>query len=411
MGFMVSMTPSAKVTAGLAVAVLMSGCLSRYSPQTRKADDGKGDLIEKNAEQSPQPKFGSKTPGSGSEDETRARVPSLENQRRFLAKHLKPGSSFTKKDHDFVSRLPDDPAAGSLTEATLALGLVKTVLNPLHLDTPTFSESEISESDAGSQDEDPDLQALSEESRFNEPNQPKPEGEAKRGAFSLVTLSQERGIDFPRALAKNPWLAGVGVAQQTWQALQRHETNGEFRRRVEEILKHRTNTWANLQRALGEGTPLPGEDDTGTDMDAGGHSGSAPGNTAPNPAALRGGDSLLTEAQKLAEGGNYQDAIRKAKQIPASSPMSEAAQEKIKEFSNLAVQDLRRKAAQAFRDAMPVTDSRTRAQYLERAKNYLETAIKEYPDATQLPRVRENLRVISRDLKRLKGDAGTSQQG
>jgi hypothetical protein len=62
---------------------------------------------------------------------------------------------------------------------------------------------------------------------------------------------------------------------------------------------------------------------------------------------------------------------------------------------------LRRKAALAFQSALPVSDSKTKSGYLKQAKSYLEDAIKNFPDATQLPTVQDNLRVISADLEKL----------
>ena len=75
----------------------------------------------------------------------------------------------------------------------------------------------------------------------------------------------------------------------------------------------------------------------------------------------------------------------------------------------MAVQELRKKAALAFQSAMPVNDPRIRADYLKQAKGFLEEAIKSYPDATQLPTVRDNLSVISRDLERIESDAGAKK--
>jgi lipid II:glycine glycyltransferase (peptidoglycan interpeptide bridge formation enzyme) len=84
--------------------------------------------------------------------------------------------------------------------------------------------------------------------------------------------------------------------------------------------------------------------------------------------------------------------------------MRSTAQEKVKEFSNRGVQDLRRKAADAFQNARPVSDPKARASYLQQAKGYLEEALKDYPDATLLPTVRDNLRMITRDLEQLTGE-------
>src|SRR5690606_23232175 len=129
-------------------------------------------------------------------------------------------------------------------------------------------------------------------------------------------------------------------------------------------------------------------------------------NLPPNPADLRSGDTLLADAQKLADQGNYKAALERIQYIPESSPLYSVAQEKTRDFSNRAVQDLRRKAAQAFRSALPSADLETRAQYLREAKAFLEQAIQNYPQAPQLPTVRENLRVISQDLERLENERG-----
>ncbi len=84
--------------------------------------------------------------------------------------------------------------------------------------------------------------------------------------------------------------------------------------------------------------------------------------------------------------------------IDNRDPFFDQAREKIKIYSNRAVQDLRQKAAQAFQNAMPVADNRAKAAYLKQAKELLEQALKDYPVADQLDTVRDNLAVITRDL-------------
>ncbi|MCX6130965.1 MAG: hypothetical protein NTX25_18145, partial [Proteobacteria bacterium] len=93
-----------------------------------------------------------------------------------------------------------------------------------------------------------------------------------------------------------------------------------------------------------------------------------------------------------------------AARIENSDPFFDQAKEKIKVYSNRAVQDLRQKAAQAFQNAMPVADDRAKLAYLKQAKDLLELALKEYPTADQLDTVRENLAVITRDLSGLERD-------
>lgn len=123
--------------------------------------------------------------------------------------------------------------------------------------------------------------------------------------------------------------------------------------------------------------------------------------TSYSAADLRRGDALLQEARHHAEREDFKKAIQFAKQIDDRDPFYPAAQEQIKVFSNMAVQDLRKKAANAFQRALPVSDLDTKISYLQQAKDYLEQAIKEFPEADQIETVEQNLEVISRDLENL----------
>lgn len=123
--------------------------------------------------------------------------------------------------------------------------------------------------------------------------------------------------------------------------------------------------------------------------------------TSYSAADLRRGDALLQEARQHAEKEDFKKAIQFAKQIDDRDPFYPAAQEKIKLFSNMAVQDLRKKAANAFQRALPVSDIDTKISYLQQAKEFLEQAINEFPEADQIQTVEQNLEVISQDLENL----------
>lgn len=115
-------------------------------------------------------------------------------------------------------------------------------------------------------------------------------------------------------------------------------------------------------------------------------------------------ESALQEAQNLADAGKYQEAIAKASGVSSQSQAHGKAVERVRTFSNQAVQELRMKAAQAFQGSLPISDPKARTAYLERARKFLEEAIKAYPQADQLGTVKENLAVITRDIERLKDD-------
>ena len=111
------------------------------------------------------------------------------------------------------------------------------------------------------------------------------------------------------------------------------------------------------------------------------------------------GDSILMQAKKFASKGSFKQAILKARIVKNNDPYYPEAIDKIKFFSNLAVQDLRQKAARAFQSSLPVVDIKTKAAYLVEAKNYLEEALTDFPAADHLTTVKENLAVITKDLE------------
>lgn len=292
--------------------------------------------------------------------------PTEAEQLAFVKKHNSPSTAFAEDDRQFVKLLAKNPAPGSVAEAALAMGLIKAALNPDAV-PPAVQEG--------------DTQKLP----------PAPP--------TLEQLCKENGLNLPDALTENPLLNGFGVAKQVYAALPLGANSPEFKTEITVALKRQASLWQEFSSSLN----APGEENVAAAPAP------APEDLSPpNPAELAGGDAVLGEAQALADRGNYQAAIKKASSVPESSPMRPMAQEKVREFSNLAVQDLRKKAASAFQSAMPVTDVKTRAGYLKQAKNFLEEAIKNYPDATQLPTVRDNLRVISRDLEKLEAEQGAT---
>ncbi len=110
--------------------------------------------------------------------------------------------------------------------------------------------------------------------------------------------------------------------------------------------------------------------------------------------------TLLAEAEVLADQGDYLAAIRKLDRVSFPSPERSKADLKTKDYSSAAVQELRRKASQAFQTARPAADKPTRLRYLNEAKGYLEDAIKNYPDAPQLGTVRDNLSMIISEIEK-----------
>lgn len=297
-------------------------------------------------------------------------VPSADDQMAFVKTHSSPNSTFGEAEHQFVQALPNNPPAGSVTEAVIVIGLLRTITNPRNIDTVSFKEADINQTDEG---QNVEVKTL-----------------------SLEQMAKDRGINLADAIVENPLLGSYGVAKQVQASLQAGGGSPDFKTEITLALKRQASLWGELSASLSaadqaQAAAVQPIDDVGA---------------APNPADLHGNDAVLTEAQALADRGNFQAAIRKASTITPGSPMRPMADEKIKEFSKTAVQELRSKAANAFQSAAPVTDAKTKVGYLKQAKTYLEDAIKNFPDAPQLPTVRDNLRAISRDLEKLQTEQG-----
>jgi hypothetical protein len=75
------------------------------------------------------------------------------------------------------------------------------------------------------------------------------------------------------------------------------------------------------------------------------------------------------------------------------------AEVKIREYSNKAVDELRRKAAQSFQSAVHISDMKARKNHLSEASRYLQEAIKNYPNSSQLETVQRNLNIINKNLE------------
>ena len=315
-------------------------------------------------------------------------LPSTDDQLAFVKRNSGTDTPFTEADRQFFNQLPLSPVSGSVTEAAVVLGLTKMVLYPKDQNQATFRESDIEKGPVAA------------------------EAKTLTPQISLEGLCSEHGVMLATAIRENPLLGSMPVAQQIIAALQAGAHSPEFEGQINTALRQHMAGWQQLSSVLLMPVGVAPSAIAGPPGSA--QMAGPPANVAITGAAsevlpvlgsapqvVSSGDNA--EAQVMADRGDFRAAVQRAGGIPNSSGLYTKAQDKIKEFSNLGVQDLRRKAAAAFQTAMPISDPRTRAEYLKQAKRLLEDAIKNFPDASQLPTVRENLRVISRDLEKPTG--------
>lgn len=216
---------------------------------------------------------------------------------------------------------------------------------------------------------------------------------------SLRELMSEFGVDLKLALARNVALRQHQIYRQGLEALEYSTDSESYKEDVRQVILAEAQSWASL---LG----------TSADSQANGElneqdlAGAQPNDNAPAPlpmaiADLRRSDGILAYAEKLAEDGSYKKALQAVQQIAESDPVFPTAKEKAKKYSNLAVRDLRKRAAQAYQVAMPSSDLSAKSAYLTEARDLLESAIKDFPEADQIEVVKRNLAVIAQDLSKI----------
>ena len=236
--------------------------------------------------------------------------PSIDEQLAFIRKESAPSAPFTDVERILVAQLPSSPPAGSVAEAALAIGMVRTVLNPLNVEASTFQEADLVK---------PPAPAVGAPAPAATPTTP------KNKLLSLEQLCKERGLNLPDALSENPLLGTGGVAKQVLAALAKGDNSLEFRNEITLSLKKEATIWSEVNGVAAPApeqtatTPPPPATATATPPAP-----AADANLPPNPADLAGGDAVLGEAQILADRGNYQAAIEKggsrSRRQPAAPP-------------------------------------------------------------------------------------------
>ncbi len=105
-------------------------------------------------------------------------------------------------------------------------------------------------------------------------------------------------------------------------------------------------------------------------------------------------EGILVRAEKLQGQQEYKGAIKLLEKVTSNDSDYVLSQAKIKEISNAAVQQLRKKAADSFQKSSKTNDRQTKISYLTEAQNYLKEAISQYPVSDQIQTAKENYRVI-----------------
>jgi len=229
--------------------------------------------------------------------------------------------------------------------------------------------------------------------------EPNPVGAKATQALSLESVLAHQGINLAESIGRNPLLKTASFLKLVQRALDQSEDSPAFVESVRIAIAEQAKDWNQLNGNAE--VRDAGSEDEGETVPEGEPTEPA-GPITFEVAPPRQGEQMLQEAQHLADRGSFKEAIERAHAISEDDPVHLQARDKIKRFSNKAVQVLRQKAAQAYESAMPVTDPTAKAAYLEHAQKYLNEALADYPQADQVLAVKENLAVISSTLETLR---------
>ena len=268
----------------------------------------------------------------------------------------------SEQESKIIEQLKPSPKKGSIEEAALAIVTLRDAI-------PVTQNSAVVEQEVLSEEKLPAKPPVS--------------------TVSIEEQMKKNGVDLTSALTENPLLRSYASYNLTASAIQNSNDSAEYKEKILAIVSAEVTMWSGLQPTRKEASEAAKPEIE------------KPKQTVFAAGDFRRGDVLLSEAQHLADQGEFKKAIDRVGQISDQDPFFGAAKERTRFFSNLAVQELRQKAAAAFQTALPLSEADSKAGYLERARQYLNEAIQNYPESDQLQTVRENLSVIVKNLESL----------
>lgn len=340
----------------------------------------------------------------------------------WVVRMSNPANAFSMKDRQYVESLPGNPKPGSISEAALAVGLLRGIMTPPG-GTAAFKDVDAAVPPPASQDNTSVL--------------PKPAATVNT-ASALERRSREKGLDIVSALSNNTVLKNAAVFTWAWNASLLEGNSEPFRQNLEAVIKGEAMLWQEISSKMiaPQVAPAPTLSDTQVQPpatnDANSQSGAAaaaaiPGTSLPEglatgagaaavtnlpnpdtshaaspsqatPESIAEGNAALGRAQEAAQAENYAKAVEEAAKVPPSSPNYTIAQDNVRLWSNRAVTDLRKKAAFEYRSSTSIADPNAKKAFLKKAQGYLEDAIKNFPNASNLDTVQENLKMITSEL-------------
>lgn len=304
----------------------------------------------------------------------------------------------TEEDEKVLLQLDPKPRVGSIQEAAIVIGTSRDILSKKDV-KKEFKEEDINNSTPKTHTQP----SVSDNKSLPHSKQAEATDLEENRLQSLEAKTLDKDIILAEALEKNFVLKTHKIYHIVLKALESSHNSKDFENEVKEVIYREASLWASILRNSPDfdgNLKLKGTEDKLSEKKEPIQT-EARNKKVYSISNLKKGDALLMKAVNLAEKGRFKQAILYAVKIKPQDPFYTTAREKVRVFSNRAVQVLRQKAAQAFQSAIPEENVEAKTAYLEQAKEYLNEALTDYPDADNLRTVQDNLAVITRDLESL----------
>lgn len=225
-------------------------------------------------------------------------------------------------------------------------------------------------------------------------------------APTLEMLTSQLDIKLVQSMERNPLLQQPRFFTQVLQALERTPNSPAFDAGVRKTISKVSEQWQEfLQSQVSANPETPAavpQSDLNADANAKAIEESDPNAITGDDAGTEAGSTTVSQAEQLAARGEHLKAIQLLARARADDPAYQVARERIVQYSNEAVQDLRTKSASEFQNAQQVPDNPgARLSYLKKSQSYLQAAVQDFPDATMIATVRSNLDFVNREIAKI----------
>ena len=289
----------------------------------------------------------------------------------FIRRHQSPDLRLDEQDLELLRSI-QEPQAGSTAEAVLGVGILKKALH-------------------------------------------------SQNGEDLETIASTAKFDFATAFEMNPILSSHYFSAMTKTAVNKSGLSSQFYNTVRDSLEKRAQVWSQMGDNKAEDQWASQEHSdaeyANQQYQAGSSSGwygdiqrskSFSGSTRP-PYLPQPGERVLDTAIKDQDNGRFADAVHKLNSIKEGSKDFKKAQAVKKSIESDRIRHLRKLAADAYRNALPLSNPATKYAYLKEAKGHLVLAMRNYPQSEHTSTLEDNLNMIEQEISALKTQVSASK--